>query len=65
MIAPAHGIDIGIDRASPVSWALHERRGPFPYTGTLRSASFVPGPIAPDAPFLHLDVLREMGQALG
>ncbi len=65
VIAPAHGIDIGIDRASPVSWDLYQRQGPFPYTGTLRSATFTPGPIAPDAPFLHLEVLRQIGQALG
>ncbi len=38
---------------------------PGAYTGTLRSATFTPGPIAPDAPFLHLEVLRQIGQALG
>ncbi|MCB0996183.1 MAG: arylsulfatase [Acidimicrobiales bacterium] len=65
VIAPAHGIDVGIDRASPVSWELFQRRGPFPYSGHLPSATFVPGPLAPDAPFLYLDALREIGQALG
>ena len=34
-IAPFEGIDVGIDRRSPVSWEIYERFGPFPYTGTL------------------------------
>jgi arylsulfatase len=61
-MAPFEGIDVGIDRRSPVSWALFERRGPFPYTGTLHAVTYTPGDPAPDSAFAMLDVLREMGQ---
>ena len=42
-IAPFQGFDVGIDRMSPVSWTLYERHGSFPFTGTLRSATWTPG----------------------
>ena len=42
-IAPFQGIDVGIDRRSPVSWDLHERHGTFAYTGTLNWARWKPG----------------------
>jgi arylsulfatase len=60
-IAPFEGIDVGIDRRSPVSWAIYERFGPFPYTGTLRSVTYTPGEPAPDAPVRLMDMLREIG----
>ena len=60
-IAPFEGIDVGIDRRSPVSWEIFERFGPFPYTGTLRSVRYEPGEPAPDSPERMLDMLREMG----
>jgi len=60
-MAPFEGIDVGIDRRSPVSWAIYERFGPFPYTGTLRSVRYEPGEPAPDAPERMLDAIREMG----
>ena len=60
-MAPFEGIDVGIDRRSPVSWDLYERFGPFPYTGTLHTVTYTPGEPAPDAP-VHLEpMLREMG----
>jgi arylsulfatase len=52
------GIDIGIDRRSPVSWDLYQRRGPFPFTGGLEAVRFEPGALTPDAPRLQLDELR-------
>ena len=58
-IAPFEGIDVGIDRRSPVSWDVYERHGPFPYTGTLHSVTYVPGEPAPDAPQLRTAELRE------
>jgi arylsulfatase len=61
-IAPFEGIDVGIDRRSPVSWELYERFGPFPYTGALRSVTYEPGESAPDAPVNLMDVLRKIGQ---
>jgi arylsulfatase len=60
-MAPFEGIDVGIDRRSPVSWEIYERFGPFPYTGALRSVRYEPGEPAPDAPERVLDVIREMG----
>src|SRR5262249_20608934 len=32
-LTPFEGIDVGVDRRSPVSWDLYQRHGPFPYTG--------------------------------
>lgn len=60
-IAPFEGIDVGIDRRSPVSWEIYERFGPFPFTGALRSVRYEPGDPAPDSPEGMLDMLREMG----
>ncbi len=60
-MAPFEGIDVGIDRRSPVSWDLYQRFGPFPYSGSLRAATFTPGDHAPDAPVHLLAMLREMG----
>jgi arylsulfatase len=62
-IAPFEGIDVGIDRRSPVSWAIYERFGPFPYTGRIDSVTYTPGEPAPDAPVNLMDMLREMGSA--
>ena len=42
-IAPFEGIDVGIDRRSPVSWPIYERFGPFPYTGRIDSVMYTPG----------------------
>ena len=60
-IAPFEGIDVGIDRRSPVSWELYERFGAFPWTGVLRSVTFTPGDDAPDSPGNLLEVIRSMG----
>lgn len=48
-MAPFEGINVGIDRRSPVSWALHERHGTFAYTGDLHAVTYTPGEPAPDA----------------
>jgi arylsulfatase len=61
-IAPMEGIDIGIDRRSPVSWELYERFGAFPWAGTIRRLAIEPGALAPDSPMSMIDVLREMGR---
>jgi len=60
-MAPFEGIDVGIDRRSPVSWSIYERFGPFPYTGTLHAVRYEPGALAPDAPDTMIDLLRQMG----
>jgi arylsulfatase len=60
-MAPFEGIDVGIDRRSPVSWPLYERFGPFAYTGGLDRVTFSPGTPAPDAPQHLVGMLRELG----
>jgi len=40
---PFQGIDVGIDRRSPVSRELRSRRGTFAYSGALRSVTVTPG----------------------
>ena len=45
------GLDIGLDRRGPVSWQVYKKHGPFPYTGTIYSVSYLPGPLAPDSIF--------------
>lgn len=51
-IAPLQGIDIGLDRRSPVSWPVYERHGSFPFTGNLVSVTYLPGEAAPYDPQL-------------
>ncbi|MCH7788667.1 MAG: arylsulfatase [Acidobacteria bacterium] len=60
-MAPFQGIDVGIDRKSPVSWRLRELYGTFAYTGSLDSVTFTPGEYAPDAGPLWLDMLASAG----
>ena len=49
------GIDVGIDRRSPVSWEIYTRHGAFPYAGALESVTYTAGAYAPDAyqPYLQ------------
>ncbi len=60
-MAPFQGIDVGIDRRSPVSWERYERDGPFPFTGALRSVRYEPGEPAPDSGDRFVDFLKELG----
>jgi arylsulfatase len=60
-MAPFEGIDVGVDRRSPVSWDLYERKGVFPWSGHLHAVTYTPGEPAPDAGTRFLDLLREMG----
>jgi arylsulfatase len=60
-LTPFEGIDVGIDRGSPVSWDLYERRGTFAYTGVLHSMTYTPGEAAPDSGPELLKQLREVG----
>jgi len=62
-MAPFEGIDVGIDRRSPVSWPLYEAHGPFPWTGVLDAVTVTPGEPAPDAPSRVLDLLLDLGRA--
>lgn len=62
-VCPFEGIDVGIDRRSPVDWDLRQRRGTFPFTGRLVAVTYTPGELAPDAPENMAPILREMGLA--
>lgn len=62
-MSPFEGIDVGVDRRSPVSWPLFQRHGSFAYDGVIRSVRYVPGELAPGAPAAMLDVLRGLGVA--
>jgi arylsulfatase A-like enzyme len=57
-MAPFQGIDVGIDRKSPVVWG----RGPARFTGEIESVKYTPGDLAPDSPVALLDVLRDLGR---
>lgn len=56
---PYEGIDVGLDRRSPVSWDLYSRHGAFPFTGTIDAVTFTPGDPAPDVgPHLLEEAIR-------
>ena len=60
-MAPFQGIDVGIDRRSPVLWSLYVDHGPYPFSGTIGSVTYTPGTPAPDAPQNMIELLRSMG----
>ncbi len=63
-MAPFQGIDVGINRRSPVDWALFQERGTFPWAGTgLRAVTYAPHEHAPDAPFQWLQAIRDVSLA--
>lgn len=59
-MSPFQGIDVGIDRRSPVSWRLYEQHRTFPYQGRIDSVTYLPGDFAPDAPHQFMTMAREM-----
>jgi arylsulfatase len=61
-MAPFEGIDVGIDRRSPVVWRLYEAHGPYPYTGVITSVTYEPGARPADSPANLIPLLREMGR---
>ncbi|HNB96331.1 MAG TPA: sulfatase-like hydrolase/transferase, partial [Microthrixaceae bacterium] len=63
-MAPFEGIDVGLDRRSPVCWKVYERHGSFPFTGTIHSVRYQPGDPAPDSPTNFLEVLRDWGRSM-
>ena len=60
-MSPFEGIDVGLDRRSPVSWQIYEADGPFPFTGNLHHVRYEPGEQAPDSAWRWKETLREMG----
>ena len=61
--APFQGIDVGIDRRSPVVWSVHEEHGPFPYSGRLVAVTYRPGKAAPYDPQHLVEALQAAGRA--
>jgi arylsulfatase A-like enzyme len=61
--APFQGIDVGIDRRSPVSWSVYERHGSFPYSGALAAVTYRPGAAAPYDPQSLVEAIRAAGRA--
>ena len=61
--APFQGIDVGIDRRSPVSWSVYERHGAFAYSGRLGAVTYRPGPAAPYDPQNLVEAIRAAGRA--
>ena len=60
--APFQGIDVGIDRRSPVVWSVFEKHGPFPYTGDLIAVTYRPGAPAPYDPQRLVEAMRAAGR---
>lgn len=60
-MAPFEGINVGIDRRSPVSWEIYEEHGAYPFTGRLHAVTYTPGEPAPDAGTRFIELLREIG----
>lgn len=48
-LSPFEGIDVGIDRRSPVCWELYEKYGTFRYTGALQEVTYAPGDLGLEA----------------
>ncbi len=46
MVGLFEGLDVGLDRRAPVSWALYERHGAFRYSGVIDEVRIEPGPRA-------------------
>ena len=61
-MAPFEGIDVGIDRRSPVDWDIFEVHGSFPYSGKLSRVGYKPGEFAPDSPVKLMEMMRDMGK---
>ncbi|WP_211220948.1 arylsulfatase [Nocardioides insulae] len=62
-MAPFSGIDVGLTRGGPVHWDLFQRHGSFPYTGVLRSVTYLPGRQADYDPALVMEAERNTAAA--
>ena len=58
-MVPFQGIDVGIDRRSPVSWERYLRHGTYPYSGVLHDVRWEPGEPSPEDPAKFTEFLRE------
>jgi len=62
-MAPFSGIDVGVNRGGPVHWELSERHGAFPYSGRLRSVTYLPGEHADYDPAVVAEAERDVALA--
>jgi len=60
-MAPFSGIDIGIDRGSPVDWQRYLSDGSFAFSGSVHSVHYEPGELGPDASARFVDLARDLG----
>ena len=60
-MSPFQGIDIGIDRKSPVNWRIFETYRTFPFTGEIKKVIYRPGALTEFAGSKWIDVLRAEG----
>jgi arylsulfatase len=56
------GIDVGIDRRSPVCWERFCADGTFAFSGRLISVTYRPGPHAPGVGPERLEQLRKLAE---
>jgi arylsulfatase len=61
--APFQGIDVGIDRRSPVVWSLYESHRAFPYSGELVAVTYRPGAPAPYDPQRLVAAMQAAGRS--
>lgn len=61
--APFQGIDVGIDRRSPVIWSVFEAHGAFPYAGDLIAVTYRPGAAAPYDPQQMVAAMQAAGRS--
>jgi len=61
---PYEGIDVGLDRRSPVSWDLYSRHGAFPFSGKIQAVTFTPGELATDVGPHVLEEAIRLGLAI-
>lgn len=61
---PYEGIDVGLDRRSPVSWEIYQEHGCYPFTGSIVDVTYLPGEFAPDEGPGALAAAIELGLAL-
>ncbi|MEZ5247615.1 MAG: arylsulfatase [Acidimicrobiales bacterium] len=61
--APFQGVDVGIDRRSPVIWSVYEAHGAFPYAGQLTAVTYRPGAAAPYDPQNLVAMMQAAGRS--
>jgi len=60
-MAPFQGIDVGVNRRSPVSWRRYQEHGAFAWSGaSLRAVTYTTHDRPADAPHNWLDQVREL-----